>query len=64
MSGCIDDEELRPPEKREAEDALIPEVLRSAVNLGIQDIEAGRFTTFDSSDALRKHVQTLAAKVT
>lgn len=56
-------EGLRLVEKREAEDAIRLEGLRSAVAMGVEDIEAGRFKTFDSSDALRKHVQSLTAKV-
>ena len=56
-------EGLRLIEKRETEDAIRLEALRSAVAMGVEDIEAGRFKTFDSSDALRKHVQSLTAKV-
>lgn len=56
-------EGLRLVEKREAEDAIRLEGLRSAVAMGVEDIEAGRFKTFDSSDALRKHVKSLTAKV-
>jgi antitoxin ParD1/3/4 len=36
--------------KRKAEDAVRFEALRSAVAMGIEDIEAGRFKTFDSSE--------------
>jgi antitoxin ParD1/3/4 len=57
MPGCIDGEGLRPPEKREAEDADRLEALRSAVAMSIEDIEAGHFKTFDSSDAPRKRVK-------
>ena len=56
-------EGLRLVEKREAEDAIRLDGLRSAVAMGVEDIEAGRFKTFDSSDALRKHVKSLTAKV-
>ena len=56
-------EGLRLVEKREAEDASYLEALRSAVNIGIVDIEAGRFKTFGSTEALRIHVKSLTAKV-
>lgn len=56
-------EGLRLIEKREAEDAVRLEALRSAVNLGIEDIEAGRFKTFDSADSFRNHVKSITAKV-
>ena len=44
---------LRLVEQREAEDAYRLEALRSAVNVGTADIEAGRFKTFDSKKSLR-----------
>lgn len=47
---------------REAEDASRLEALRSAVNIGIDDIETGRFRTFKSSDAFRIHVKSLSAE--
>lgn len=40
-------------ERREAEGASRLEVLRFAVSVGIDDIEAGRFKIFDSSASLR-----------
>jgi antitoxin ParD1/3/4 len=46
-----------------AEDAVRLEALRSAVAMSIEDIEAGCFKTFDSSDALRKRVKPLTWKV-
>ena len=55
-------EGLRLVEKREAEDASYIEALRSAVNIGIVDIEAGRFKTFGSTEVLRIHVKSLTAK--
>jgi len=39
---------LRLVEQREAEDAYRLEALRSAVQAGLADVEAGRFKTFDS----------------
>jgi len=56
-------EGLRLVEHREAEDASRLEALRSAVNTGIEDIEAGRFKTFDSTDSLRSHVKSITANV-
>ena len=56
-------EGLRLVEKREAEDASRLEALRFAVNIGIDDIEAGRFKTFGSTGALRIHVKSLTATV-
>ncbi len=53
---------LRLIEKREAEDAYRLEALRSAVKIGIADIEAGRFTTFDTRELLGSHLKSIAAK--
>lgn len=55
-------EGLRLIEQREAEDASRLEALRSAVRIGIEDIEAGRFKTFDSAESLRSHLQSITAK--
>jgi antitoxin ParD1/3/4 len=55
-------EGLRLVEQREAEDALRLEALRSAVQVGIDDIQAGRFETFDSKESLRAHLKLLTAK--
>ncbi len=55
-------EGLRLVEQREAEDAYRLQALQSAANAGIADIEAGRFTTFDSADALRSHLNALTGK--
>ncbi len=55
-------EGLRLVEQREAEDTCRLELLRSAVKVGIADIEAGRFKTFDSTESLRIHLKTLTAK--
>jgi len=53
---------LRMIEKREAEDALRLEALRGAVMIGFADIEAGRFTTFDSRESLGSHLKSIATK--
>lgn len=55
-------EGLRLVEQREAEDAYRLEALRSAVQLGITDIEAGRFKAFDSKGTLRAHLKLITAK--
>ena len=55
-------EGLRLVEQREAEDAARLEALRSAVRVGIDDIEAGRFKTFDSLESLRSHLKSVTAE--
>ncbi|MHB0873424.1 MAG: type II toxin-antitoxin system ParD family antitoxin [Acidithiobacillus ferrooxidans] len=52
-------EGLRLVEQRERDDAVRLKVLREAVVLGIEDIEAGRYTTMDSTADLRAHISTL-----
>lgn len=53
-------EGLRLVELREAEEAAKLEALRNAIQVGIDDIEAGRFVTFDTAEALDHHLSTLA----
>lgn len=53
---------LRLIEQREAEDASRLEALRSAVSVGVADFDRGRFTTFESAQALRAHLASLASK--
>ncbi|NBY25989.1 MAG: type II toxin-antitoxin system ParD family antitoxin [Betaproteobacteria bacterium] len=55
-------EGLRLVEQREAEDAYRLEALRSAVQAGIADVEAGRFKTFDSKASLRAHLKSVTTK--
>ena len=55
-------EGLRLIEQRETEDAYRLEVLRAAVQVGISDIEAGRFKAFDSKESLRSHLKSVSAK--
>lgn len=55
-------EGLRLVEQREAEDASRLEALRSAVQVGISDIESGRSKTFDSKESLRFHLNDYANK--
>jgi antitoxin ParD1/3/4 len=54
-------EGLRLIEARDAEEQARLEALRNAVQVGIDDIEAGRFRIFDTSAALRDHLDTVAA---
>jgi len=51
---------LRLVESREADDKARLKALRDAARIGIADIEAGRFRSFDSSDAIRRHLAALA----
>ncbi len=55
-------EGLRLVQAREAEQAAKLSALREAVAVGIADIEAGRFITFDTPEALDKHLYALAEK--
>lgn len=55
-------EGLRLVEQREAEDAYRLELLRSAVKIGIADIESGRFKSFDTTESLRAHLKSVTAK--
>ena len=55
-------EGLRLVEQREAEDASRLEALRSAVRVGIDDFDQGRYATFESGAQLRGHLTSLASK--
>ena len=55
-------EGLRLVERREEEDALRLAALRSATEVGIADIEAGRLSTFDSLETLGAHLKALSTK--
>lgn len=55
-------EGLRLMEQREAEEAARLVALRNAVQVGVSDVDAGRFTVFDSSTALGTHLESIAAK--
>ncbi len=56
-------EGLRLVERREAEDSARLLALKEAAAMGIADVEAGRFRSFDTPDALRAHLATLTAEV-
>ncbi len=55
-------EGLRMMEQRAAEDASRLEALRSAVRVGVDDFEQGRYATFESGAQLRVHLASLASK--
>lgn len=57
-------EGLRLVERREAEDAYRLEALRSAVQMGVADMEAGRFQTFDTPASLRARLRAITQKLT
>ncbi len=52
-------EGLRLVEQREAEDAYRLEALRSAVQVGIDDITTGKFQTFENKESLRAHLKSI-----
>jgi antitoxin ParD1/3/4 len=56
-------EGLRLVQAREAEQAAKLAVLREAITVGMDDIEAGRYTAFTDASSLRAHIDTLAQQV-
>lgn len=55
-------EGLRLVEERRAEYSAKLEALRTAVQVGIDDIEAGRYTTLETTAELNAHFKALADK--
>jgi len=55
-------EGLRLIEAREAQDTARLYALRQAAHVGIADLEAGRFKSFESPDELRNHLSELASE--
>lgn len=53
-------EGLRLIEDREAQDDARLRALREAARIGIADIDAGRFSGFESPAALRRHLAAVA----
>ncbi|MBS4096216.1 MAG: type II toxin-antitoxin system ParD family antitoxin [Sulfuricella sp.] len=53
-------EGLRLIEGRESEETVRLEALRDAARIGIADMDAGRFCTFESPSALDRHLDVLA----
>jgi antitoxin ParD1/3/4 len=56
-------EGLRLLEQRDAEDRAKLKALREAARVGMEDIAAGRYETFDSSEKLRAYLTGRAKKV-
>jgi antitoxin ParD1/3/4 len=56
-------EGLRLIELREAEDKLRLTALKKAARLGIADIKAGAYDSFESPASLKQHLSVLTAKV-
>jgi len=55
-------EGLRLIEDREAQDSARLHALREAARVGTADIDAGRFRSFESPAALRRHLTAIADK--
>ena len=51
---------IRLLERQASEDEARLQALREAADVGIADIEEGRFRTFDSKESLRVHLSQLA----
>jgi antitoxin ParD1/3/4 len=56
-------EGLRMVEQREAENAARLKALRKAVQTGIDDMEAGRYTTLRTAEELNAHFKALVVQV-
>lgn len=56
-------EGLRLIERRDAEDEARLKALRAAVQVGIDDIEAGRYQTFESPEELRHYLESVTEDV-
>jgi len=56
-------EGLRLIERQETEDQLRLTALKEAARIGIADIHAGAYESFESSDELRQHLSSLSTKV-
>lgn len=53
---------LRLVESREAEEKVRLKALREAARVGVDDIETGRFSSFQSPTELKRHLASMAAK--
>lgn len=56
-------EGLRLIEDREAQDNARLHALREAARIGMSDVDAGRFRSFESPAALSRHLNAIADKV-
>ena len=55
-------EGLRLIEKRESENSVCFQALQNAVQVGLADSAAGRYTSFDSPESLKTHMKSITAK--
>jgi antitoxin ParD1/3/4 len=55
-------EGLRLVETRESENSLRLQALKAAMEAGLADSAAGRYTDFNSSESLTEHLKSLATK--
>jgi antitoxin ParD1/3/4 len=55
-------EGLRLVERREAEDEAKLRALRAAVQVGIDDMEAGRYTTLETPEQIDEHISRLTER--
>lgn len=56
-------EGLRLVQAREAEQAAKLAALREAVSVGVEDIEAGRYASFNDAASLRAHISAIGKRV-
>jgi antitoxin ParD1/3/4 len=56
-------EGLRLVEQREAEDKARLVALRAAIRVGIEDIEAGRYETFATAEAIHEYISRLSKEI-
>ena len=67
VAGVVDGvhqvEELRLIEGREAQGNARLQALREAARIGMADVDAGRFRSFESPAALSRHLTAIADKV-
>jgi antitoxin ParD1/3/4 len=56
-------EGLRLVERRESEDEVRMAALKAAARLGIADIDSGALHSFDTAQALGKHLATLETEI-
>lgn len=56
-------EGLRLVEERRAQNAAKLEALRAAAQVGIDDIDAGKYTTFENMDEFTQHLDTETERI-
>ena len=55
-------EGLRLVERQESEEEIRLKAMREAAAVGIADISAGRYRTFDTTDTLRDHLSAISSE--